>query len=90
MEDVTGPGSSAPFLLADYIDKPGLTEELAKVSGKRPTIRTLDRWLLNGDGPAFTRIGKRVLFRRSAVLEWLRSRETPVRPQSKRNGRATR
>lgn len=67
-------------LLSDYIDKPQLAKELKR------TVRTLDRLLLHGDGPPFVRIGKRVLFRRDAVLEWLRSREQPGRPVGRRRG----
>jgi predicted DNA-binding transcriptional regulator AlpA len=75
-------GRTPPSLLCDYVDKPTLARELGR------TIRTLDRLILSGDGPPKVQIGKRTLFRREAVLEWLLSRETPVRPQG--NGRQRR
>ncbi len=37
--------------------------------------RTLERWHRLREGPPRTKIGKRVLYRRAAVAEWLRSRE---------------
>jgi hypothetical protein len=58
-----------PALLSDYIDKPALARELGR------TPRTVDRLTLCAGLP-YVQIGTRRLFRRSAVLEWLRSRET--------------
>jgi predicted DNA-binding transcriptional regulator AlpA len=77
------PADCASPLLADYLTKPQLARELHR------TIRTLDRLLLHGDGPPSVRIGKQVLFRREAVLQWLRERETPARPPQG-NGRQRR
>ncbi len=38
--------------------------------------RTLQRWRVTGDGPAFIRAGaRRVLYRREAVEAWAASRE---------------
>jgi len=75
---------TSPSLLCDYIDKTTLARELGR------TIRTLDRLILRGDGPPKVQIGKRTLFRREAVLQWLRERETPIRPQSKGRQRGAR
>jgi hypothetical protein len=73
--------TAASSLLAEhYLTKPQLAGALAR------TIRTIDRMMLHGDGPPATRIGRTTLFRRDAVLEWLRSRETPVRTGRKRRG----
>jgi excisionase family DNA binding protein len=63
-------------LLTDYVDKATLARELGK------TPRTVDRLVLC-DGLPCVQIGNKRLFRRDAVLEWLRSRETPKRPQNK-------
>ncbi|HEY2860102.1 MAG TPA: helix-turn-helix domain-containing protein [Terracidiphilus sp.] len=43
--------------------------------------RTYHRWEARGDAPPRTAIGKTLLFRKSALVEWLRSREesTPGR-----------
>ena len=78
VENTSAPNGASP-LLADYLDKPTLARELGR------TIRTLDRMLLHGDGPPCVRIGKRVLFRRQAVLRWLLEREKSTRPQGKRS-----
>lgn len=76
VQNTSAPDGTSP-LLSDYIDKPALARELGR------TVRTLDRLVLC-DGLPVCQIGKRRLFRRSAVLEWLRSRETPTpRPQTK-------
>jgi predicted DNA-binding transcriptional regulator AlpA len=61
-------------ILADYFTKQQLAAELGR------TVRTLDRWLLRGDGPPKTPHGRDVLFRKEAVREWMRSREQK-RPQ---------
>ncbi len=40
--------------------------------------RTLERWHRLREAPPRTKIGKRVLYRRAAVAEWLRSLEKEV------------
>lgn len=81
---VDSPGQSAPNptapLLHEYLETSQLAAELHR------TIRTIDRLILSGDGPPYVRIGNKKYFRRTAVLEWLRERETPVRSQGKRKG----
>ena len=79
---ITSEPNSAP-LLSDYVDKFQLARELGR------TPRTVDRMVLRGDLP-HVQIGNRRLFRRASVLAWLAARETPVSPQSRRNGRAAR
>ena len=74
-EDTTSPSP----IFEGYLTK----EQLAAQLGRSP--RTIDRWALSGQAPAPTYIGRTVLFRRDAVMEWLRSQETtPVRPARKR------
>ena len=68
-------------LLGDYIGKAPLAREM------NCTPRTVDRLVLC-DGLPCIKVGGRRLFRRSAVLEWLRSRETPAPTHS--NGRQRR
>jgi len=71
--------------LPEYIDRATLAQRLGK------TIRSIDRLLLNGDGPPHIKIGNRRLFRVEAVSQWLLSLETPVvRPRNKGNGRGAR
>ena len=58
-------------VLAEYISRDELAEELDRCP------RTLDRWDSLKIGPPRTIIGRRVLYRRQAVAEWLRSQEEP-------------
>ena len=62
-------------LLEEYLTPSELAAELGK------TVRTLDRWQLQGRGPAFTYLGKSKMYRRSAVMEWLRRCETSPNPR---------
>lgn len=57
------------FIEADYISKPELAQML------RVDKRTLERWCCLRIGPPKTVIGKTVLFRRGAVIQWLHDRE---------------
>jgi predicted DNA-binding transcriptional regulator AlpA len=73
MENKTDDG-----ILSEYLTK----EELAAQLGR--STRSVDRWNLTGDGPPCIRIGRRSLYRRAAVVEWLRSLEIPpggIRPK---------
>ena len=56
-------------ILADYIPEPDLATELKK------SLRTLQVWRQRRQGPPWTRIGETIVYRREAVLEWLRSQE---------------
>ena len=74
--------SSKRILSEGYFTTPELAAELGR------STRTLDRWALTGDGPPRTRIGRKTLYRRDAVIAWLRSRETaPAGTGCKRGGR---
>lgn len=79
VRSVTDPDSRGTLGINSHrdADKAQLAREL------RRTQRTIDRLILRGDGPPFVQIGNKRLFRREAVLEWLLSRETPARQQSK-------
>ena len=67
-----------PSILEGYLSTKQLSVDLGK------SVRTLDRWALTGDGPPRTRIGRKTLYRREAVLQWLQSREQSPRPQRRR------
>jgi hypothetical protein len=56
-------------LLSDYLNLEGAATEL-KVSA-----RTMDRWRKLGEGPPATKLGRRVLYRRSSLETWLREKE---------------
>lgn len=64
--------TALPNILSDYLTKRDLAEQLGR------SVRTVDRMALNGDGPPPTRIGRTTLYRRDAILKWLRDRETPA------------
>jgi predicted DNA-binding transcriptional regulator AlpA len=59
----------APRLLADYLN----TEQLAAELGVA-TI-TVKRWAALKQGPPVTRIGRRIMYRRSSVQAWLVKQE---------------
>lgn len=47
------------------------------------TERTLARWRAEGTGPAYTRIGHRIYYRRAALIEYARAVEVvPVRTRA--------
>ncbi len=72
-------------ILNDYFTKAELAAQL------RRSVRSIDRWLLSGDGPPSIRIGNTTLYRRESVLAWLRSRESsPARPRHGRSAYAMR
>jgi hypothetical protein len=35
------------------------------------TVKTLRRWRAMGEGPSITRLGRRILYRRTTVADWL-------------------
>ena len=37
--------------------------------------RTLERWRQNGTGPRYIKCGRKILYSRSAIDEWQKSRE---------------
>lgn len=44
----------------------------------RETRRNFRQRRYDGTGPAFIKIGRKILYRRSAVLEWMLSHEKPA------------
>jgi hypothetical protein len=68
-------------ILNEYMTKGELAAQLHR------SIRSVDRWALTGDGPPCIRIGRRSLYRRAAVLAWLRGLEiTPGRVGREQRG----
>jgi len=61
--------TAAKQLLSDYIDKSEVAAEL------RVCERTLDRWHQLKQGPPRIAMGRRILYRRSSLANWLASRE---------------
>ena len=61
-------------LLSDYFTEPDLAAELGL------TVRGLQLWRTKRCGPAWTKLGKRVVYRRAAVSDWMKAQEQqPVR-----------
>ena len=61
--------SNSEPLLSDYFTQKEAASEL------RVTERTLDRWQRLREGPPITKLGRRILYRRSSLQAWLRRRE---------------
>jgi hypothetical protein len=55
--------------LTDYLSR----ADTAKVLGVRPL--TLDRWRANRRGPPYTRLGHKVLYKKSSLAEWFNAQE---------------
>jgi predicted DNA-binding transcriptional regulator AlpA len=55
--------------LADFLTQDEAAAEL------KICERTLDRWRRLGEGPPVTKLGRRVLYRRSSLQAWLRACE---------------
>ena len=69
-------------LLDDYFRKSALVGQLKK------STRWLDRLEKQGKGPPRTKIGRLVLYRKSAVRDWLVGLEqSPPSPRQPRRGR---
>ena len=56
-------------LLDDFLTQEEAAAEL------KVCDRTLDRWRRLDEGPPITRLGRRILYRRSSLHAWLRARE---------------
>ena len=68
-------------LLADWISRDQLAQELGLTSD------TLYRWEARRLGPPCTRIGRKTLYRRASVQDWIRAQEQ-VHPVHKTRGRS--
>jgi len=60
--------NSEPLLSHYFTQKEAATE--LKVAR-----RTLERWQRLREGPPITRLGRRILYRRSSLMAWLSARE---------------
>ena len=65
------PDTTAPNLLAGWISRRDLAVELGI------SVDTLGRWEARRVGPPCVRAGRKVLYRRSAVQDWLQAQEMP-------------
>lgn len=53
-------------------------KDIGRFLGTLISPRYLANLDCNGKGPARTRIGQKVVYRREDIIEWLRNREIPV------------
>ncbi len=72
------PEGESPVLLAEWLSRGELARELSI------STNTLSRWAARRHGPPCTLIGRKVFYRRAAVLTWLRAQEQAF---PARNGR---
>lgn len=68
-------------LLQGWISRTDLAQELGVCE------ETLRRWADARRGPAFVKAGRKVLYRRAAVLEWLETQEVREQRHSRSGGR---
>ena len=61
--------SDSEPLLSEFLTKRELAAELQR------NERTLDRWDALGTGPPRTRVGRKVLYRRTSAQKWLAAQE---------------
>jgi excisionase family DNA binding protein len=71
----------APDILEGYIDLDPLAEEL----GRHP--RTIMRWTEQPNGLPFVQLGRRILFKRESVRDWISAHER--KPNTLRRRRST-
>lgn len=63
-------------VLADFLSQREAASEL------KVCERTLDRWRRLGEGPPITKLGRRILYRRTSLQSWLRARERASAPSN--------
>jgi predicted DNA-binding transcriptional regulator AlpA len=73
----------ARTVLSEYMTPEELADELGICR------RTLDRWHTSRTGPPRVTVGRRPLYRREAVTEWLRSREQNLSERGRRRARSS-
>jgi len=66
-----------PALLDGWLDRAALAAELAL------SVDTLQRWETRRVGPPCVRVGRKVLYRKAAVRDWLRDQEARKTGQHK-------
>ena len=75
------PNSESPTLLSGWISRSALALELGVCE------ETLRRWADARRGPPYIRAGRKILYRRSAVLDWLEEQETIGQLRGRRGAR---
>lgn len=82
-EHMNANGHRAPSrsLLSGWISRADLAQELEVTEG------TLRRWAAERSGPPCIRAGRKIFYRRSAVVEWLEDQETTHPRRARRRAR---
>jgi hypothetical protein len=76
---VKAPNQTAS-LLSEYWNRIEMAREF------HVCLRTFARMEKNGSGPPFVKRGRRKLYKKSSVINWLQMRERPSGRQSRRGG----
>ena len=76
------PTTASSPLLGEWMTRAELARELCV------TEDTLGRWRRQRKGPSSVKAGRRVLYRRSAVLAWIAAQEQDAEPSSPPTRRA--
>lgn len=61
-----------------WLAPPGAADYIGNV-----TVKTLEFWRYTGDGPRYTKAGRRVLYRRDWIDEWLEGRSVTSTAEAK-------
>ena len=69
--------SADPALLDGWLDRAELARQLAL------SVDTLQRWETRRVGPPCVRVGRKVLYRKEAVRDWLKEQEARKTGQQK-------
>lgn len=75
------PGTPGGKLLQGWISRTDLARELGVCE------ETLRRWADARRGPPFVKAGRKILYRRSTVLEWLEKQEDAAPRRARAGGR---
>jgi Helix-turn-helix domain len=71
--------ASPAAVLADYLPETTAADEIEH------TPRTMRKWRQRGEGPAYVKVGRKVYYARSALIDWLRRQEVkPIRSRGAR------
>jgi excisionase family DNA binding protein len=82
--EYTGMNAIEPSrLLSVFFTQAELAQELGV------TRKTLNRWKVEGKGPAITKLGRKILYSRKAVATWLSAYEREPHQRDRRFGSRT-
>jgi len=79
--NANGDRHTSRALLSGWISRANLAQELEVTEG------TLRRWTLERWGPPCIRAGRKIFYRRSAVIEWLEDQEAADLRRARRGAR---